>query len=60
MHFPNFFYFILFFFFVGKEMFRGKILLVDLFRNFTAKTTEVPDNSAQRIKFKLLIPSKIF
>lgn len=41
-------------------MFRGKILLVDLFRNFTAKTTEVPENSAQRIKFKLLIPSKIF
>ena len=51
------------FFFVcvgRKEMFRGKSFLVDLFRNFTAETTLIPKNSARRIKFKLLIPSKLF
>lgn len=41
-------------------MFRGKSFLVDLFRNFTAETTLIPKNSARRIKFKLLIPSKLF
>ena len=41
-------------------MFRGKYFLVDLFRNFTAETTLIPKNSARGIKFKLLIPSKLF